>query len=87
VTVYVDPATAWGKSDRWSHERSCHMVADSEAELDALAAQIGLKPEWKQEGVMPHYDLTASKRKLAVEAGAVEVTFREFVTKLRGKEA
>ena len=56
--------------DRW-----CHLYADTEAELHAFAARIGMKRSWAQvsrRGI-PHYDLVPGRRAAAVEAGAVEL--------------
>lgn len=55
------------------------MFADTIEELHAMAALIGLKREWFQEESLKHYDLTASKRRLALRNGATEVTFEEMV--------
>ena len=57
----------------------CHMTADTRAELDAMADRIGLRRAWIQHPGQwhEHYDLTKSKRRLAVAAGAVEVDGRE----------
>lgn len=86
MTVFVDalftaiPRTAQARS----HGRQwCHMEADTEAELDAMARKIGLKVSYKQHGDrwLPwrtHYDLVPSKRALAVRYGAVELTGREM---------
>lgn len=53
----------------------CHMTADTREELDAMADKIGMKRQWIQyPGTWKeHYDVTLSKRKLAVNAGALEV--------------
>lgn len=41
---------------------------------ETLAARIGLRRAWFQdESTFAHYDLTATKRALAVAAGAVEI--------------
>ncbi|MBA7526217.1 hypothetical protein ES705_18378 [subsurface metagenome] len=61
--------------------KMCHMAADTEEELHAMADRIGMKREWFQEGSIPHYDVSMSRRKLAVEHGAVEVTVRELVAR------
>lgn len=57
------------------------MVSDtSKEELVAFAVKLGLKPEWFQDKAFAqHFDITASKRKLAVKYGAVEVTSRVLV--------
>ena len=58
----------------------CHMVADTERELDAMAFELMLRREWKQHdpdkkpgtvGALVHYDIPKSKRALAVKLGAV----------------
>ena len=63
---------------------SCHLLSDeSTFELHQFARKIGLKLEWYQDKRIPHYDLTPSKRKLAVLAGAVELSNNSFRQKLR----
>lgn len=75
MSVYVDPLIDYG----WKLGPSCHMTADTIEELNAFAVNIGLKTSWLQisKKEMPHYDLVASKRKLAVKKGATELTVRE----------
>lgn len=63
--------------------RSCHMIADTLEELHAMADRIGLKREWFQERSFPHYDLIASRRERAIRAGAVPLTMRGFVLRMR----
>lgn len=58
----------------------CHMVADSEAELHAMADKIGVDRKWYQypgKSRYPHYDIALSKRALAVQAGAKEIRWRD----------
>jgi hypothetical protein len=74
MAIYVDTLLSY-KSGRW-----CHMMADSLDELHEFAEQLGLKRAWFQKppkASAPHYDLRASKRELAVELGAIEITSRE----------
>lgn len=54
----------------------CHMMADSVEELHAMADTIGIDRKHFQGD---HYDICKAKRKLAVEAGAVEITQRQMV--------
>jgi hypothetical protein len=58
----------------------CHMVADTEAELDEMAAKLGLRRGWKQGnrdrkpgtvGALVHYDIAKSKRAQAIRLGAI----------------
>ena len=52
-----------------------HMLADSRKELDEMADKIGVPRKWIQKAgtSREHYDICLSKRKLAVENGAVEL--------------
>lgn len=81
MSVYVDPLfKTRGAGRRWPFKEACHMFADSLDELHAMAARIGLKRQWFQnKDRLPHYDLTASKRGLAVYHGAIQVDCRRMV--------
>jgi len=86
MSVYVDGLIIWGGDDAprcFRNKPSCHMFADTLEELHSLAAQIGLKSSWFQDNKrLQHYDLTESKRKLAVRYGAIEVTDRTKLVEL-----
>lgn len=69
MTVYVDNMMA-----KYGNMIMCHLIADSEAELHAMADKIGVARKWYQGN---HYDIALSKRKLAVLFGAVEITQRQ----------
>jgi len=62
------------KNKRWRYNQACHLFCDrpeSLEELHNLAQRIGLRRSWFQgNSVLPHYDLTASKRERAIKAGA-----------------
>ena len=80
MPVYVDDMNA---PVTMGHARTfvfCHMVADTEAELHAMADKIGVERRWYQypkKSRYPHYDITLSKRALAIAAGAVEISQRQ----------
>lgn len=69
MTVYVDDMRA-----KFGRMVMCHMIADSEAELHAMADRIGVARRWHQGD---HYDISLGKRARAVELGAREITWRE----------
>lgn len=81
MPVYVDTLVNWG----WKLGESCHLIADTLDELHAFASKIGMKREWLQISAnhTPHYDLTASRRKVAVDKGAIELPRRDFVAKMK----
>jgi hypothetical protein len=70
MTVYVDDMRAG-----FGRMIMCHMIADTEAELHAMADRIGVARKWYQGD---HYDIALSKRALAVEHGAREITMRQL---------
>lgn len=57
----------------------CHMIADTDAELHAMADAIGVARRYWQAPPAhdSHYDVCLSKRALAVKAGAIEISWRE----------
>ena len=81
MTVYVDNMRA-----KFGRMTMCHMMADTLEELHEMARRIGLKPEWFQDHKKyKHYDVSLSRRKLAMECGAKEVTMIELVKIMRDK--
>lgn len=86
MSVYVDELNTYETKLRY--KVWCHMTADSEDELHAMADLIGLKREWFQARTRtPHYDLVPSKRALAVKHGAIEETGRARVRRIRASAA
>jgi hypothetical protein len=84
--VYVDALIDYG----WKLGPSCHLLADTEEELHAFAAKIGMKRSWFQDGdshSVPHYDLVANRRKMAVKLGAIEIDRKQLVEKVRAYKA
>ena len=69
MSVYVDDMRA-----PFGRMILCHMIADTDAELHAMADQIGVARRWHQGD---HYDISLSMRAKAVGFGAVEITQRQ----------
>ena len=74
MTVYVDNMRA-----KLGRMVMCHMIADTDEELHAMADCIGVSRRWWQAPPKhrSHYDIALSKRAAAVAAGAVEITWRQ----------
>ena len=70
MTVYVDDMRA-----PFGRMIMCHMVADTDDELHAMANKIGVARKWFQRD---HYDIALSKRSLAITEGAKQITWREL---------
>jgi hypothetical protein len=74
MAVYVDNMRAVYRG-----MTMCHMMADTVAELHAMADEIGIDRKWFHDSMSgPHYDIALSKRALAVAAGATEITFKQM---------
>jgi len=74
MSVYVDEMSLCMISANWPYAKSCHLAADSVAELQVFARKIGLHRSWFQnKPELPHYDLTYGMRVRAVAYGAIEV--------------
>ena len=77
MAVYVDDVFI-----PYGRMKMCHMIADTEEELHAMADKIGLKRAWFQEGKRPHYDVGKGKRTEAISHGAIRVTIKELISLL-----
>ena len=76
MTILVDPAV-W----RWRGRRWAHLVSDcSYEELHAFADQLGLARAWFQGD---HYDVPSEVRQEALRRGAMAISSRELVVRLR----
>ena len=62
MAVYIDKTR-----NSFGRMVMCHMLADSLDELHAMASKIGLKREWFQPKSTPHYDVSLTKRKQALD--------------------
>lgn len=74
MAVYVDDMKA-----KFGRMVMCHLIADTDEELHAMAATIGVARKWHQAPPRheSHYDIAKSKRQKAIDAGAVEITWRQ----------
>lgn len=68
--VYVDDHRV-----RWRGMIMSHLFADTDAELMEFARRLGLKPEYKHN---EHFDVSETKRDLALELGAKPISYREM---------
>jgi Protein of unknown function (DUF4031) len=76
VAVLVDEPFWWHRGRRW-----CHMVSDASLqELHDFAAAAGI-PRRGFQG--DHYDIPEEHRPAMVAAGAIEVSSRELLGRLR----
>ncbi len=74
MAVYVDSMRA-----PFGRMVLCHMIADTDDELHQMADRIGVARKWHQAPPAhdSHYDIALVKRKLAVAAGAVWITWKQ----------
>jgi len=82
VSVYVDDMRA-----SYGRMKMCHMIADTPDELLAMADKIGIARKWLQKAgtYCEHFDIALSKRVLAVEAGAIEVSMMQLGRIIRAR--
>jgi hypothetical protein len=98
MSVYVDELRGYDESQikapaRRYGQQWCHLTGNTEAELHAFAARLGLQRAWYQPGsqrdgynwYLSHYDLTPNKRALAVRLGATEVRIRDQAERFRAE--
>jgi hypothetical protein len=72
---------------RYGRMRMSHMLADSTDELLEMADRIGVARRWLQHAGThrEHFDVCDAKRRLAIAAGAKEITARELGRLLRAR--
>lgn len=81
--VYVDEVKHYPKC-KWRYKYWSHMWADTVEELHEMAIKIGHKREWFQNDKrLPHYDVTPSRRNLAIKHGAVEKSLYDYFKEQR----
>lgn len=82
MAVYVDDMFA-----NYGRMKMCHMIADTQKELLDMARLIGVQVKWIQKCGHhdEHFDICMTKRELAIAAGAIPITMRELVLKVKSK--
>jgi len=79
VTVYVDDAVHAWRDQRWAH-----LMADTLAELHAMAAQLGIpRRAFQNKRSGAHYDVPAPLRLRAIALGARAISRHTDRTLLR----
>jgi hypothetical protein len=83
MAVYVDDMYKSSMGE-FGNMKMSHLIADSQKELLEMVDKIGVQRKWIQHMNTPHehFDIALSKRKLAVENGAIEITMREYAEKI-----
>ena len=70
MAVYVDDAVHPWRGQRWAH-----LMADTLAELHAMAAQLGIpRRAFQNKASGAHYDVTSELRTQAIAFGAVAIS-------------
>lgn len=66
----------------------CHMVADTTEELLEMVDTIGVQRKWIQyPGTYnEHFDICLAKKALALKAGAMEISARDYATFANAKK-
>lgn len=75
MAVFVDDMNA-----QYGRMKMVHMLASTDEELHAMAAKIGVARKWWQSPEKTsgsHYDICLSKKALAIQFGAIEITWRQ----------
>jgi hypothetical protein len=75
--IYVDDMNA-----QYGRMKMVHMLSDdiTDQELHEMAAKIGVARKWWQSPEKTsgsHYDICLSKKALAIQYGAIEITWRQ----------
>lgn len=73
MSIYVDKLLPVALTKKWKWPERCHMYADSFGELMDFAVELDLNEDWVQTEPIPHFNLSAKKRELAIQKGAKPV--------------
>jgi hypothetical protein len=74
MTVYIDDMYQYPMG-QFGRMKMSHMIADTEKELHAMAAAIGIARRWYQRD---HYDVLMAYREKAIKLGATPITLRQL---------
>lgn len=83
MSVFVDLPT-----HKFGRMIMCHMIADTYDELIEMVDKIGVERRWiqKEGSKYEHFDISKGKRELALRRGAINLTTKELVIKIREKD-
>lgn len=85
MAVYVDDMHRYSIG-KFRRMKMSHMIADTEAELHAMADKIGVAHRWVQHADRGkgwiHYDVCMAARDKAIGFGAIPITMRELSCKM-----
>lgn len=75
MAVYVDNMAV-----RYGRMIMYHLIADTSEELLEMVDRIGVPRKWIQHSgtYAEHFDICKSKRRLAISAGAVPISWRQY---------
>jgi Protein of unknown function (DUF4031) len=78
MAVFVDDMYLYPMG-RFGRMKMSHLIADTDEELHAMAATIGVARKWHQAPPRhdSHYDIAQSMREKAIAAGAIAITLRQ----------
>lgn len=82
MTVYVDDMYRYPLGE-FGRMKMSHMIADTDEELHAMAAAIGIARRWFQRD---HYDISMGRRNMAIQRGAVPVPLRLLATMVEARK-
>lgn len=79
MAVYIDNFYTTG-AGKFGRMKMSHMIADTRKELLDMCDKIGVQKKWIQDFDTPreHFDVSMTKRELAIKHGAVAIGFREL---------
>lgn len=77
MSVYVDDFDY-----PYAGMKMSHMIADSTKELLQMVDKIGVHRRWIQDKgtKREHFDVSLSKKRLAIKNGAILITYRKLAT-------